>query len=94
MKHWGTILNFVLFAFICLIICIAVWILSGDIQNWMKVVIYAITFAILLPLIHYIRKNKIRYDTSELQQTIPIPADHAIGSDIRIGTDTKRFHRG
>lgn len=48
-----------LFAFVCLIICIAVWILSGDIQNWMKVVIYAITFAILLPLIHYIRKNKI-----------------------------------
>ena len=33
--------------------------LSGDIQNWMKVVIYAITFAILLPLIHHIRKNKI-----------------------------------
>ena len=48
-----------LFAFVCLIICIAVWILSGDIQNWMKVVIYAITFAILLPLIHHIRKNKI-----------------------------------
>ena len=45
MKHWGTILNFVLFAFICLIICIAVWMLSGDIQNWMKLVIYAITFA-------------------------------------------------
>ena len=48
-----------LFAFVCLIISIAVWILSGDIQNWMKVVIYAITFAILFPLIHYIRKNKI-----------------------------------
>ena len=48
-----------LFAFVCLIICIAVWILSGDIQNWMKVVIYAITFAILLTLIHHIRKNKI-----------------------------------
>ena len=47
-----------LFAFVCLIISIAVWILSGDIQNWMKVVIYAITFAILLPLIHHIRKNK------------------------------------
>ena len=46
MKHWGTIINFVLFAFICLIICIAVWMLSGDIQNWMKLVIYAITFAI------------------------------------------------
>ena len=48
-----------LFAFVCLIISIAVWIVSGDIQNWMKVVIYAITFAILLPLIHHIRKNKI-----------------------------------
>lgn len=48
-----------LFAFVCLIICIAVWILSGDIQNWMKVVIYAITFAILLPLIRYVRKNRI-----------------------------------
>ena len=36
MKHWGTIINFVLFAFFCLIICIAVWMLSGDIQNWMK----------------------------------------------------------
>ena len=58
MKHWGTILNFVLFAFICLIICIAVWMLSGDIQNWMKLVIYAITFAILFPLISYIKKNK------------------------------------
>jgi len=58
-KHWGTILNFVLFAFICLIISIAVWIVSGDIQNWMKVIVYAITFAILLPLIHHIRKNKI-----------------------------------
>ena len=56
MKHWGTILNFVLFAFICLIICIAVWMLSGDIQNWMKLVIYAITFAILFPLIRYIKK--------------------------------------
>ena len=48
-----------LFAFVCLIISIAVWILSGDIQNWMKLVIYAITFAILFPLIRYIRKNKI-----------------------------------
>ena len=59
MKHWGTILNFVLFAFICLIICIAVWKLSGDIQNWMKFIVCAITFAILLPLIRYVRKNRI-----------------------------------
>ena len=58
MKHWGTILNFVHFAFICLIICVAVWMLSGDIQNWINLVIYAITFAILFPLIRYIKKNK------------------------------------
>ena len=58
MEHWGTILNFVLFAFIWLIICIAVWMLSGDIQDWMKLVIYTITFAILFPLIRYIKKNK------------------------------------
>ena len=60
MKHWGTILNFVLFAFICLIICIAVWMLSGDIQDWMKLVIYTITFAILLPLVRYIIKYRKR----------------------------------
>jgi hypothetical protein len=59
MKLWRIISTALLFAFACLIISIAVWILSGDIQNWMKVVIYAITFAILFPLIHYIRKNKI-----------------------------------
>lgn len=60
MKHWGTILNFVLFAFICLIICIAVWMLSGDIQNWMKLVIYAVTFAILFPLIRYIKRIRVK----------------------------------
>lgn len=32
--------------------------LSGDIQDWMKLVIYTITFAILFPLIRYIKKNK------------------------------------
>ena len=32
--------------------------LSGDIQNWVKLVIYAITFAILFLLIRYIKKNK------------------------------------
>ena len=58
-KLWRIVSTALLFAFVCLIICIAVWILSSDIQNWMKVVIYAITFAILLPLIHHIRKNKI-----------------------------------
>ena len=60
MKHWGTKLNFVLFAFICLIICIAVWKLSGDIQNWMKLVIFSVTYAILLPLVRYIKKYRKR----------------------------------
>ena len=60
MKHWGIILNFVLFAFICLIICIAVWMLSGDIQNWMKLVIFSVTYAILLPLVRYIKKYRKR----------------------------------
>ncbi len=58
MKLWRIASTALLFAFVCLIICIAVWILRGDIQNWLKVVIYAITFAILFPLIHYIKKNK------------------------------------
>ena len=60
MKHWETILNFVLFAFICLIICIAVWMLSCDIQNWMKLVIFSVTYAILLPLVRYIKKYRKR----------------------------------
>ena len=64
----------VLSAFVSLIICIAVWILSGDIQNWMKVVIYAITFAILLP-------------PSESQQTIPAFAHPAVGSYNRNGSN-------
>ena len=59
LKLWRIVSTAMLFAFVCLIISIAVWIVSGDIQNWMKVIVYAITFAILLPLIHYIRKNKI-----------------------------------
>ena len=59
MKLWRIVSTAMLFAFVCLIISIAVWIVSGDIQNRMKVIVYAITFAILLPLIHHIRKNKI-----------------------------------
>ena len=59
LKLWRIVSTAMLFAFVCLIISIAVWIVSGDIQNWMKVIVYAITFAILLPLIHHIRKNKI-----------------------------------
>ena len=59
LKLWRIVSTAMLFAFVWLIISIAVWIVSGDIQNWMKVIVYAITFAILLPLIHHIRKNKI-----------------------------------
>lgn len=59
MKLWRIVSTAMLFAFVCLIISIAVWIVRGDIQNWMKFIVCAITFAILLPLIHHIRKNKI-----------------------------------
>lgn len=57
-----TLGNYIKFCALCIYLfdyMYSVWILSGDIQNWMMVVIYAITFAILLPLIHHIRKNKI-----------------------------------
>ncbi len=57
-KLWRIVSTAMLFAFVCLIISIAVWMLSGDIQDWMKLVIYTITFAILFPLIRYIKKNK------------------------------------
>ena len=34
--------------------------LSGDIQNWMKLVIFSVTYAILLPLVRYIKKYRKR----------------------------------
>ena len=50
------IVEIVLYAIICIIIYVAVLILSDEIESWKKLIIFAITFAILFPLVRYIKK--------------------------------------
>ena len=50
----------VLYAIICIIIYVAVLILSDEIESWKKLIIFAITFAILFPLVRYIKKYRKR----------------------------------
>ena len=38
------------------VIYVAVSILSGEIERWKKLIIFSVTYAILLPLVHYIIK--------------------------------------
>lgn len=47
-----------LFAFVCLIICIAVWILSGDIPYWKKRAVCVSTFSILYTFLFYLLNRK------------------------------------
>ena len=54
------IIEIVLYAIICIVIYVAVSILSGEIVSWKKLFIYAFTFAILFPIVHYIKKNRKR----------------------------------
>ena len=54
------IVEIVLYAIICIIIYVAVLILSDDIESWKKLIIFAITFAILFPLVRYIKKYRKR----------------------------------
>ena len=54
------IVEIVLYAIICIIIYVAVLILSGEIESWKKLIIFAITFAILFPLVRYIKKYRKR----------------------------------
>ena len=54
------IVEIVLYAIICIIIYVAVLILSDDIESWKKLIIFAITFAILFPLVRYIKKYRNR----------------------------------
>lgn len=54
------IVEIVLYAIICIIIYVAVLILSDEIESWKKLIIFAITFAILFPLVRYIRKYRKR----------------------------------
>ena len=41
-------------------IYVAVSILSDEIERWKKLIIFAITFAILFPLVRYIKKYRKR----------------------------------
>ena len=54
------IVEIVLYAIICIIIYVAVLILSDEIESWKKLIIFAITFAILFPLVRYIKKYRKR----------------------------------
>jgi len=42
------------------VIYVAVSILSGEIERWKKLIIFSVTYAILLPLIRYIKKYRKR----------------------------------
>ena len=54
------IVEIVLYAIICIIIYVAVLILSDEIESWKKLIIFTITFAILFPLVRYIKKYRKR----------------------------------
>ena len=54
------IVEIVLYAIICIIIYVAVLILSDEIESWKKLIIFAITFAILFPLVRHIKKYRKR----------------------------------
>lgn len=54
------IVEIVLYSIICIVIYVAVLILSGEIESWKKLIIFAITFAILFPLVRYIKKYRKR----------------------------------
>ena len=38
------------------VIYVAVSVLSGEIERWKKLIIFSVTYAIFLPLVHYIIK--------------------------------------
>ena len=50
------IVEIVLYAIICIVIYVAVSVLSGEIERWKKLIIFSVTYAILLPLVHCIIK--------------------------------------
>lgn len=54
------IVKTVLYAIICSVICVAVSVLSGEMERWKKLIILVITFGILFPLIRYIEKYRKR----------------------------------
>ncbi len=54
------IVKTVLYAIICSVICVAVSVLSGEMERWKKLIILVITFGILFPLVRYIEKYRKR----------------------------------
>ena len=42
------------------VIYVAVPVLSGDIERWKKLIIFSVTYAILLTFVHYIKKYRRR----------------------------------
>ena len=40
------------------VIYVAVSVLSGEIERWKKLIIFSVTYAILLPLVRYIKKYR------------------------------------
>lgn len=54
------IVKIVLYAIICIVIYVAVSVLSDEIERWKKLIILVITFAILFPLVGYIKKYRKR----------------------------------
>ena len=42
------------------VIYVAVSVLSGEIERWKKLIIFSVTYAILLPLVRYIKKYRKR----------------------------------
>lgn len=42
------------------VIYVAVSILSGEIERWKKLIIFSVTYAILLSLVRYIKKDRKR----------------------------------
>ena len=54
------IVEIVLYAIICIVICVAVSVLSGEMERWKKLIILVITFGILFPLVRYIEKYRKR----------------------------------
>ena len=54
------ILQVTLAGIIGFVIYVAVSILSGEIERWKKLIIFSVTYAILLPLVRYIKKYRKR----------------------------------
>ena len=51
------------------VIYVAVSILSGEIERWKKLIIFSVTYAILLPLVRYIKSIENENENNEILET-------------------------